>query len=182
MTSAAGRLVAEAAVSDDARATIIVVTVGVMVITGLIVIIVHRFGMKGATGEAASSMTRPVLAILIVGTVLILAGASLGFSDAQTRNLLLGGVVSLSSAAVAFYFASTGASEARKDLLTATAANAQVPDLSGKSATEAEQIVSGTHLMLVLPDPRPDDDARVTDQEPKPGTIVRIPASVRAIF
>jgi hypothetical protein len=183
MNYATGELLAKPAIDSDTRANILVITIGAMVVVGLVAILVHRFGLKGASGEAASSsMTRPVLAILIVGTVLILAGASLSFSDAQARNMLLGGIVSLSSGAVAFYFASSGANEARKDLLTATSSTALVPDLKDKTATEAEQIMSGTHLMLQLPEPRPAGDKKITDQDPKPGSLIRIPATVKAIF
>jgi hypothetical protein len=122
---------------------------------------------------AESSMTRPVLAVLLVGTVLILAAASLTFDDAETRNLLVGGVVSLSSAAVAFYFASSGATEARRDLLTATAATGKVPNLIGKTVEEAQAVMSGTHLVLVLPDPRPVAGAVVSEQNPDAGTTVK---------
>ena len=49
----------------------------------------------------------------------------------QTRNLLVGAMISLASAAAAFYFASTTANEARKDLMGATLGEIIVPTLRG---------------------------------------------------
>src|SRR5436305_914826 len=96
-----------AALSNDAIAEIVLIAVGGIVLVGLVSVTRHKFRMqKERPASAESSMTRPVLAVLLVGTLVILAAASLTFSDAQTRNLLVGGVVSLGSAAAAFYFAS----------------------------------------------------------------------------
>jgi hypothetical protein len=97
-------------------------------------------------------MTRPVLPVLLIGT-LLLAAVSLDSGDADTRNLLLSGVVSLSSAAAAFYFASSAATEARRDLLSATVEHQQVPNLVGMTIEQARATVSGVRLALVLPDP-----------------------------
>jgi hypothetical protein len=66
------------------------------------------------------------------------------FADADTRNLLIGGVISLSSGAVAYYFAFSGATEARRDLLAATSGMAYVPNLVVKNLEEAQRIMSGT--------------------------------------
>jgi hypothetical protein len=176
-------MIAAPAITDPGRSNIILVSVGLIVLVGLVSVLVHRFIMQRRSASAAdSSMTRPVLAILLVGTVLILSAASLTFDDAETRNLLVGGVVSLSSGAVAFYFASSGATEARRDLLTATGATAQVPNLMGKTVEQAQAIMSSTHLVLVLPDPRPAAGALVSAQNPSAGTTVKGAQSVTVTF
>jgi PASTA domain len=161
-------------ITDSTRANIVLVSVGVLVLAGLLGVIVHRFIMQNRAATAAeTSMTRPVLAVLLVGTVLILATASLTFDDADTRNLLVGGVVSLSSAAVAFYFASSGATDARRDLLTVTSSTTQVPKLVGKTLQEVQAIMSGAHLALILPQATPAAGAVVTAQDPDAGTLVK---------
>lgn len=187
-----GVVIAAPAIGDSTRANIVLAAVGLIVLVGLVSIVVQRFiaqGMKKQQGVrdasatvVESSMTRPVLAVLLVGTLLILAAASLTFDDAQARSLLVGGVVSLSSAAAAFYFASSGASEARRDLLTATGATAQVPNLVGKTLVEVHKIMSDHNLRLAPPDPQPGEAQVVGAQSPEAGTTVRSGQSVSVTF
>jgi hypothetical protein len=109
-------VVAAPALSNSTLADIVLIAVAVLVLVGLACVALHRLRLQQRRPDAAdASMTRPVLAVLLVGTLLILAAASLTFADAQARNLLIGGVVSLGSAAAAFYFASSNAAEARRD-------------------------------------------------------------------
>jgi hypothetical protein len=83
------------AVSDSAQSDIMLVSVGVIVLTGLLSVLVHRLVVQRNTpGGAESSTTRPVLAVLLIGTRL-LAAVSLDSGDADTRNLLLSGVPEL---------------------------------------------------------------------------------------
>jgi hypothetical protein len=142
--------------------------VGLLVIVGILAVLVQRFTIA-SKGPSDSSMTRPVLALILVGTLVVLAAASMSMGDTQTRNLLIGGVVSLSSAAMAFYFSSKGATEARRDLLKATAGTL-VPDLAGKTFAETQEMVSATSLSLVKPDPAPTPGQIVKSQEPKAHT------------
>jgi hypothetical protein len=51
------------------------------------------------------------------------------------------------------YFASSAATEARRDLLSATVEHQQVPNLVGMTIEQARATVSGVRLALVLPDP-----------------------------
>lgn len=171
-----------AAVIDSTRANIILVAVGLMVLVGLVCVLMHRFMIRSRHDAADTSMTRPVLAVLLVGAVLILAAASLSMDDADTRNLLIGGVVSLSSAAVAFYFSSTVATEARRDLMAATMGVEQVPDLKGKSLTDAQAIMSGSRLVLAVTNPPAPAGALVTKQDPPAGTSVKGAHSVTVTF
>ena len=142
--------------------------VGLLVIIGVLAVLIQRFAIE-SKGPSDSSMTRPVLALILVGTMVILATASMSGGNAQTRNLLIGGVVSLSSAAMAFYFSSKGATEARRDLLQATASTL-VPDLAGKTLAQAQEILSATSLTLVKPEPSPAPQQVVKAQEPKAHT------------
>lgn len=177
------RVVTAAAVKDPTQFKMILISVGIIVLVGLVSVLVHRFIMQSKAEVAGEvSMTRPILALLLVGTVLILAAASVTFEDADTRNLLIGGVISLSSAAVAYYFASSGATEARRDLLAATSGTAQVPNLVGKTLDEAGKIMGGTFLKLDEPVPPPDPAATVKKQDPLAGAVVRGGQSVKVDF
>ncbi len=162
-----GRVIA---MSDSTKSGLMLAFVGLLVLVGLAAVVWHRLRQApGETGDA-TSMTRPVLAILLVGTVVVLATASLTLADKETRNLLVGGVVSLASAAVAFYFASSGASEARRDLLKATGRET-VPNLKGRTFAEAQALVSLTSLALEKP-PDPVPPGPIVDQVPAPETMV----------
>ena len=157
------------------RQSILLWFIGIMVTIGIVSVLTHRFIQQSKAPDASGSgMTRPVLAVLLVGAIVILAAASLGGADEQSRNILIGGVISLSSTAAAFYFASSGATEARQDLLQATGQSKpiQVPDLVGKTIDEANAILSRSGLSLLLWDPKPPGDAVITAQNPAAGTTV----------
>ncbi|QTE30929.1 PASTA domain-containing protein [Pengzhenrongella sicca] len=171
------------AVTDPLRSNLILGAVGLLVLLGLLSVLAHRFIMQSkADAGAEAGMTRPVLAVLLVGTVLILAAASLSFKDTDTRNLLVGGVISLSSGVVAFYFASSSATEARRDLLTATGGGVSAPDVVGKTLQEAQVIISGSSVALKLPDPPPAAGATVKSQDPAAGTLVRQGSTLHLTF
>jgi hypothetical protein len=167
--------------SDSDLQSLVVAFVGIVVVVGLISVLIHRFlQQRNASDQSDSTMTRPVLALVLVGTVVVLAAASLAFDDEQTRNLLIGGVVSLSSAAVAFYFASSGATEARRDLLKATSGNT-VPNLVGQTFAEAQAVISLTSFALVKPaDPVP--AGPIASQSPASGTTAPAGQTITVTF
>jgi PASTA domain len=155
--------------------------VAAVVIAGVASVLTHRLVIQSSQPDSAeSSMTRPVLALTLVGTLVLLAAGALTLGDKQTRNLLIGGVVSLSSAAVAFYFSSTGAKEARRDMMKATSGTT-VPDLVGKTFMEAQAAISLTSLMLVKPDPDP-QTKKITSQRPEAGTSAAAGTTVTLVF
>jgi hypothetical protein len=159
---------------------LLVGVVGLVVFVGLISVLIHRFVLQATAPESDdSSMARPVLALVLVGTLVVLAAGSMSIGNTQTRNLLVGGVVSLASAAVAYYFSSKAATEARRDLLKATSGTA-VPDLVGKTFDEAAQIISLTPLVLVRPDPVP--AGPIKSQEPKAGTTAAAGTTMKLEF
>jgi uncharacterized membrane protein len=188
-----GVTTAAPAITDSTRANVVLVAVGLIVLVGLVSVVIQRFISQSQTRRPSgtrqdsanpveSTMTRPVLAVLLVGTVLVLAAASLTFDDAEARNLLVGGVVSLSSAAVAFYFASSGATEARRDLLAATGATVEVPNLVGRTLADAYKIMSAHNLTLTPSDPPPGPTDVVSTQTPAAGTTVKTGRAVAVTF
>lgn len=168
----------EVVISPKLGATILWFSM-LLAVAGLLAVVMHRFIMqRRAVGTGETSMTRPVLAVLLVGAVVVLAAASLSIEDAQARSLLVGGIVSLSSAAAAFYFASANATEARRDLLKATTEFLTVPDLTGRTTEQARVMATAMGLKLVLPTPTPDPAATIASQTPDPNTRIRSGESI----
>ena len=126
-----------------------------------------------SAGEDGVGIIRAMLALVLVGGLVILAGASFNIAgDTQTRNLLIGGLVASASASVAFYFASRGAQDARRDLLTATFGTETVPKLVDLTVEQAQAAMSSGSLALKLPDPAPAAGATVVTQSIAAGTSV----------
>jgi hypothetical protein len=115
-----------------------------MVLVGIAVLasIISSFLRLTRTPEQVG-IIRAMLALVLVGGLVILAGAWFTMGDTQTRNLLLGGLVASSSAAVAFYFASRNADSARRDLLNPTLGGMEtVPKLEGLTVSQAQAAMS----------------------------------------
>jgi len=140
-----------------------------LALAAVVAVIIYSFARPN--DPSVPGITRSMLALVLVGGLMILAGASFAAGvDAQTRNLLLGGVVASASAAVAFYFASRSAESARRDVLNAALGTEVVPDLVGKTVSEAQAVTSRGSLMLKLPDPAPASTDKVKSQSHAAGT------------
>jgi 4-amino-4-deoxy-L-arabinose transferase-like glycosyltransferase len=123
--------------------------------------------------EPGAGIVRPLLALMLVGGLLILAGASFtSGADPETRNLLIGGIVASASGVVAFYFASRVADEARKDLLKATLGTDTVPDLTPMTVEQAKAAMVAAPFSLVVP-ANAQSTAKITGQKPPAGTDAR---------
>jgi hypothetical protein len=130
--------------------------------------------------QAGVGIVRSLLALVLVGGLMILAGASFSLADAQTRNLLIGGIVASASGAVAFYFASRVADDARKDLLNAAFGNDTVPQLVGMTVDQAKAAMSVGPLALKVPESAQPADP-VKEQIPKAGSTVQRGSSVTIV-
>ena len=143
----------------------------------IIAAIIFTFLMRRQP-QAGTGIVRPLLALMLVGGLLILAGASFSAgADAQTRNLLLGGIVASASGVVAFYFASRVADEARKDMLSAALGTETVPDLKDMTVEQAKAAMVTAPLGLVVP-ANAQPAMPVTGQQPAAGTKVQRGSSV----
>lgn len=91
---------------------------GVMVLAfgGLLI-----YGWPSADNErrAGNSVVRAWIAVTLIAALLILAGVTLGGTDSNLRNVLIGGIVAATSTAVAFYFATKANEAANANLLAA---------------------------------------------------------------
>jgi hypothetical protein len=93
-------------------------------LAGLIIILARK-EVPRHPREMSSSVIRSWLAISLVFGLLVFCGAAFEINDPTLRSTLLGGLVASVGAAVAFYFSSKGADQARSDVLGAAVAIAQ---------------------------------------------------------
>jgi uncharacterized iron-regulated membrane protein len=151
----------------------------VIVVSGLVILWGRRaLGPKTTTpDEPGPSLIRSWISISLVSGLLLFCGTALLISDSTLRATLFGGLIASVGAAVAFYFSTNAASEARRDVLNATL-GLVVPDLVGTAAApktlgDAQRAMSQTALQLASEPPSAQPEFQVTDQSPRAGTIVR---------
>jgi hypothetical protein len=104
-----------------------IVVVGMLLAGG--VVIVGRAFVGGSTESAESggggSVIRSWIAISLVMGLLVFCAAAFLVEDSSLRSTLFGGLIASVSAAVAFYFSSKSADQARTDILKAAVAMSQ---------------------------------------------------------
>ncbi len=150
--------------------TITVVLAVAVLLAGVVVIVGRsRLGRR----DPASSLVRSWIAISLVIGLLLFGAASLALEDAELRSTLVGALAANVGAAVAFYFASKSADQAREDILNATFGTEQVPDLTGKDMDEASALLGRTTLRLEGPADLPAVATVIATQNPLKDTTVR---------
>ena len=98
---------------------------------------------------------------------------TVGPEQVITLSTLFGGLVTSVGASVAFYFSSKSAEQARQDVLSAAQVRVNVPNLRGKTITEAQAEMASIPLLLVINDPRARTSEIVVEQSPANGSSVR---------
>jgi hypothetical protein len=136
----------------------------------------------GASAAPSSSLVRSWIAVSLVGGLLIFVAASFWLDDTTLRSTLVGGVVANAGAAVAFYFASQSADQARKDILNASLPSTLVPDLAGMDQPAAQAAIAATPLSINVQPPNPAEKAQVVAQTPAPNEPVIPGTAVIATF
>jgi Putative Ig domain len=102
-----------------------VIVVG-MLLAGGVVIASRRFIDGGATSaDSGGSVIRSWIAISLVMGLLVFCAAAFLVEETSLRSTLFGGLIASVSAAVAFYFSSKSADQARSDILKAAVAMSQ---------------------------------------------------------
>jgi Putative Ig domain len=137
------------------------IVVGGMLLAGILVSVTRskvRPGVAaaaaGTPGAAAGSVTagepgsviRSWIAISLVMGLLVFCATAFLIDDASLRSTLYGGLIASVGAAIAFYFSSKGADQARADVLSAAVTMAQggTPP-TGFTAASPPPATSGTH-------------------------------------
>src|SRR4051794_11629818 len=146
---------------------IVIVVGGGVIASGFIIWLARRSLGKRATSD---SLVRSWLAVSLILGLLVFCAASFAIDDHNLRSTLIGGLVASSGAAVAFYFASKNADQARKDILDASFGTVTVPDLTGKTVDEARLISAHTAFELQVDPSNPAPTDEVKEQRPLGGT------------
>jgi hypothetical protein len=89
------------------------------VIAAGVVIIFARNILRSGQSDPADSVIRSWIAIALVLGLLIFCAAALLGDNTSLQSTLFGGLIASTGAAIAFYFSSKGADQARADILTA---------------------------------------------------------------
>jgi PASTA domain len=144
---------------------ILLLVAGLVVAEGLVVLWGRRMlGPKGAqSGDGPVSLIRSWIALSLVSALVLFCAAAFLVDDTALRSALFGGLVTAVGAAVAFYFSSSSADQARKDVMTATTGTTEVPDLVGdgsQTVADARKVMAEKGLVLGYDDP----GARPTDK------------------
>ncbi len=139
-------------------------------------VLVYR-GRKGVgTGDPAPSLVRSWIAVALVIGLLVFGVLSFLVEDLTVRSTLIGGLTASAGAAIAFYFSSKASEGARRDIIDAAMGTEQVPDLAGKTASQAEATLARTSLKLETDPTGSKDPAAIVakgGQTPDAGTTAR---------
>ena len=103
---------------------VLLIVVGGMLVAGCVVIAGRKL-IAQDPNSAANSVIRSWIAISLVLGLLVFCATAFLINDASLRSTLFGGLIASASAAVAFYFSSKGADQARTDILNAVVTMAQ---------------------------------------------------------
>jgi hypothetical protein len=128
------------------------------------------------------TMIRSWIAISLVGGLLIFTAVSFWISDTTLRSTLVGGLVANAGAAVAFYFASKSADQARSDILAASLPSTVTPNLLGDKPAAVNAKLASTSLRVLATPPNPDPDSQAIDQSPKPNQTTGTGSSITVTF
>lgn len=120
-----------------------IVVVG-MLLAGVLVA-VARAKVTGSSDSDPGSVVRSWIAISLVMGLLVFCATAFLIDDPSLRSTLYGGLIASVGAAVAFYFSSKGADQARSDILNTvlTLSQGGTPP-TGFSAMTPQAAVSGT--------------------------------------
>jgi hypothetical protein len=159
------------------NSTIVLLIVAGVVLLGIGAIII--WGRSGTTGDKV--IVRSWLAVSFTAGLLLFCAASLALGDTTLRSTLFGGLVASVGASSAFYFASRGSDQARKDILNASTLSVPVPDLSGRTVAEANiQMAKLPLVLMVSPSDAEPDWIIQADQQPRATTSVPHGSAVEA--
>jgi Putative Ig domain len=102
-----------------ANATLILWLIVGGIIAAGVVVVWGRWLLKRGQGGPAASIIRSWIAISLVIGLLVFCAATLLGNNSSLQSILFGGLIASTGAAVAFYFSSQGADQARADILNA---------------------------------------------------------------
>jgi hypothetical protein len=111
-------------ISHSETIVLLALVVAGTMVAGLLVILARRTVPAG-DNEPAASVVRSWIAISLVFGLLVFCAAAFRIGDSTLRSTLFGGLIASVGAAVAFYFSSKSADQARSDILKTALAISQ---------------------------------------------------------
>lgn len=130
----------------------------------------ETIGIGSAPFEAGASVVRSWIAISLVIGLLLFCALTFAVQDPTLRSTLIGGLTASVGSAIAFYFSTKSAEQARQDLVNTIVGSEVVPDLHGMSEATAASTLGKTSLKLEINPPgSKDPTAIVAAQNPARG-------------
>ncbi len=147
----------------------------VVVVVGVLLVVNGWPRAATASSSADRSVVRSWIAVSLVVGLLVLTAAEIAGNNATTTSALIGGLTASVGSAIAYYFSTKASEQAQDKLTTATAGSGAgpvvVPDLMGKSVTDALLALGSLELRLVV-DPTAITEGTlgtIVSQVPSPG-------------
>jgi PASTA domain len=136
---------------------------------------------KGSAAfEVGASVVRSWIAISLVIGLLLFCALTFAVPDTTLRSTLIGALTASVGSAIAYYFSTKSAEQARQDLMTTIAGSEVVPDLHGMNAATAATTLGKTSLKLEINPPgSKDPTATVLSQNPNRGVSAPKGSSVQ---
>lgn len=178
---------------------VVVIMAAVIILAGLVVILgrsvldpqsrrsrdakrnkVHTLVSAGGTNNHSSndsaSLIRSWIAISLVSGLLICCAVAFSLSDDTLGGTLFGGLITSTGSALAYYFSTKTAEQARQDVITASQSPSQVvvPSLVSMTLAAAQIEMSKTPLQMINASPAtgPLSGPNVATQTPTAGSVV----------
>ena len=153
---------------------VVAITAGIILGAGLVVILGRK--VVNTTGPD-QSVVRSWIAVTLVAGLVLFCAVTFTISNQQLQSTLFGALTASAGAAVAFYFSSKNADQARQDILNATFGTDTVPTLKGDTKDQATaKLASSSFKMEIDPNSSPAADATVSNQLP-PGSSLALKGS-----
>jgi len=162
-------------ISGEAAALLVVLVVVAVLLVGLLILQGRQTlnPPQSAGADSGPSLVRSWLAVSLVMGLLIFCAVVLAISDASLRSTLFGGLIASAGAAVAFYFSSKDADQARKDILNAAFGLEDVPQLVGRTVADAMIAMAPIPLELAVNPLDAAPKAVISQQQPPAGATIR---------
>jgi len=155
-----------------------IIVAGAAVLAGLVVI---RGRTKATQQDPKASVVRSWIAITLVIGLVVFCASSFGIVDPNLRSTLIGGFTASVGGAIAYYFSSKSADQARQDIMDTVVGMDDVPQLKGKTVQEAKTALGDTHLKLEVVNLQAPhaDGARIVKQDPPADAAARKGSNVK---
>ena len=148
-----------------------------ILVAGLVVLWSRR-SFKDAD-NADQGVVRSWLALALVIGLVLFCGVAIFVNNANLENVLVGGLTASAGTAVAYYFSSKAADQARQDILNAAVGTETVPDLHRLTKDDAQKRLGQTSFQLVVsPASSQSANATVSTQVPEKDSQARRASSV----